>query len=307
MDQFPATHPPGLARQGRAGRLLDLLLHQLPALDPLRRAWAKKYGGQGLVVIGVHAPEFAFEKDLGNVGHAVRDLGIAYPVAVDNDAAIWNGFHNNYWPAHYFIDGEGRIRAHHFGEGDYDQSERIIQQLLAANGDKGVVTSLVNDPGRGVGAAASGGEVQSPETYIGYERGAHPAGVGRVQRDKPHDYALAPLGRLNDWSLGGAWRVEVQRAVSTAPGARLAYRFHARDLHLVLGTETGRAQVRFRITLDGKPPGADHGLDVDAQGDGVITEQRLYQMVRQGSRIEDRTFEIEFLDPGVEAYTFTFG
>ncbi|THD82580.1 MAG: cytochrome c biogenesis protein DipZ [Phenylobacterium sp.] len=303
---------PPLTREALRGKVVLVDFWTYSCINCLRslpyvEAWAKTYGGQGLVVIGVHAPEFAFEKDLGNVRRAVHDLGVTYPVAVDNDDAIWNAFHNNYWPAHYFIDGQGRIRAHHFGEGDYAESERIIRRLLAENGDRQAMGGLVGAPGQGVGAAASGGEVKSPETYIGYERGALVANPGRVVRDQPHAYSLTPLSRLNSWALGGVWTVEIQHATAQAAGARIAYRFHARDLHLVLGTAAEGAKVRFRVTLDGRPPGKDHGADTDAQGFGAVSGHRLYQLIRQAGDVDDRTFAIEFLDPGVQAYAFTFG
>jgi cytochrome c biogenesis protein CcdA/thiol-disulfide isomerase/thioredoxin len=273
---------------------------------PYVEAWAQKYKAQGLVVIGVHTPEFAFERDIGNVQRAVHDLGVTYPVAIDNDHTIWRAFNNEYWPAHYFIDGQGRIRAHHFGEGDYAQSEAIIQRLLAENGAKGVPTGVVAASGQGVGAAADKSALESHETYVGYARGAGFAGVGGLVRDQKHAYALGDLA-LNSWGLAGDWTDTPEHAALDAAGGRIAYRFHARDLHLVLGPSAGGKPVRFRVLLDGKPPGADHGMDIDANGDGVVREQRLYQLVRQHGAIGDRTFEIEFLDPGVQAFAFTFG
>jgi cytochrome c biogenesis protein CcdA/thiol-disulfide isomerase/thioredoxin len=270
---------------------------------PYVRAWAEKYRDQGLVVIGVHSPEFAFEKDPDNVRKAVRDLGITYPVTQDNDFAIWRALGNKYWPAHYFIDAQGRIRAHHFGEGDYAGSERIIQRLLAEVHGGPVAQGIVAiDP---TGAqAAHGGGVQSFETYVGYGKAKGFASPGGFSHDAAKDYALGETAPLNAWSLGGRWTVQAKQASAAAPGARIAYRFHARDLNLVLGA--GDKPVRFRITLDGAPPGGDHGMDVDACGEGVITGHRLYQLVRQtGART--RSFTIEFLDPGAQAYAFTFG
>ena len=270
---------------------------------PYVEAWAKKYRDQGLVVIGVHTPEFAFEKDEANVRAAVQRLGVDYPVAMDNDYAVWRAFRNRYWPAHYFIDARGRVRYRHLGEGDYDQSERVIRSLLAeAHGAPIANGPLVSVAGEGV-EAASTGDVQSPETYVGYLRAARFAG-GALAHDTAHPYQPAAALPLNGWTLGGTWTDAAQSATATA-GATLAYRFHARDLHLVLGT-TGKP-VRFRVTVDGKPPGDDHGADTDAAGNGRIDGQRLYQLVRQQDRVRDRTFEIEFLDPGAMAYSFTFG
>jgi cytochrome c biogenesis protein CcdA/thiol-disulfide isomerase/thioredoxin len=273
---------------------------------PYVRAWAEKYKSQGLVVIGVHAPEFAFEKNLGNVRKAVGDLKIGYPVAVDNDYAIWRAFNNQYWPAHYFIDATGKVRHHHFGEGDYDQSERVIQQLLAEAGKAKVADGLVSVNATGAQQASDAKDVGSPETYVGYDRAEHFASPGGVVRDARHVYAVGALD-LNAWGLAGDWTVGAEQASLNVQGGRIAYRFHARDLHLVLGPAAGGGKVRFRVTIDGKPPGADHGMDTDAYGNGVITGQRLYQLVRQKGAIHDRTFEIQFLDPGAQAYAFTFG
>ncbi|HEX4179498.1 MAG TPA: cytochrome c biogenesis protein DipZ [Caulobacteraceae bacterium] len=274
---------------------------------PYVHAWAEKYKYQGLVVIGVHTPEFAFEKDEANVRRAVHDLGVTYPVAIDNDHAIWRAFNNEYWPAHYFIDGQGRIRAHHFGEGDYDQSERIIQKLLAENGAAGVSRDIVAVKAEGVGVAANLKDNRSPETYVGYGRAENFANAGGDFNDKPHAFVRPTLAVLNNWGLAGNWTVGAENAVSNAAGGRIIYRFHARDLHLVLGPSANGKPVRFRVRLDGKAPGADGGMDVDANGDGVVSQQRLFQLVRQKGDIRDRTFEIEFLDPGVQAFAFTFG
>jgi cytochrome c biogenesis protein CcdA/thiol-disulfide isomerase/thioredoxin len=273
---------------------------------PYVRAWAQKYKDQGLVVIGVHAPEFAFEKTVGNVKKAVADLKIGYPVAIDNDYAIWRAFNNQYWPAHYFIDATGKVRHHHFGEGDYDQSERVIQQLLAEAGKTKVAGGLVSVNATGAQQASDSQDVASPETYVGYERAEHFASPGGVVRNASHVYALGPLD-LNAWGLAGDWTVGAEQAGLNAKDGRIAYRFHARDLHLVLGPMSNGGKVRFRVTIDGKPPGADHGMDTDAAGNGVITGQRLYQLVRQKGAVHDRTFEIQFLDAGVQAYAFTFG
>ena len=274
---------------------------------PYVRAWAEKYKDQGLVVIGVHAPEFAFEKDVKNVRKAVADLKIGYPVAVDNNYAIWRAFGNQYWPAHYFIDANGQVRHHHFGEGGYDQSERVIQQLLAEAGKAKVEGGLVAVKASGAQAASNSQDVGSPETYVGYGRAENFASAGGAVRDARHVYALNGPLRLNAWGLVGDWTIGAEQASLNAPGGRIAYRFRARDLHLVLGPAASGAKVRYRITIDGKPPGENHGMDTDAAGNGVITGQRLYQLVRQKGPIADRAFEIQFLDAGAQAYAFTFG
>ncbi|MGY4724654.1 cytochrome c biogenesis protein DipZ [Burkholderia pyrrocinia] len=277
---------------------------------PYTNAWARKYAPYGLVVIGVHAPEFAFERDIGNVKKAVHDLGIDYPVAIDNGYSIWRAFGNEYWPAHYFIDAQGRIRHHHFGEGEYAQSERAIQSLLAEAGHPealNVPLGLAGAPAKGALAAADTADVRSPETYVGYARAEDFSSPGGVVRDTAHRYDAPARPGLNDWGLAGTWQVGAERASLAAPSGRIVYRFHARDLHLVLGPGANGQPVRFRVTLDGAAPGAAHGADVDAQGYGTVTGQRLYQLVRQPGAIADRTFAIEFLDPGVDAYAFTFG
>ncbi|ACA95834.1 MULTISPECIES: cytochrome c biogenesis protein DipZ [Burkholderia cepacia complex] len=277
---------------------------------PYTTAWARKYAPYGLVVIGVHAPEFAFERDIGNVKKAVHDLGIDYPVAIDNGYSIWRAFNNEYWPAHYFIDAQGRVRHHHFGEGEYVQSERAIQSLLAEAGHPdalNVPLGLAGAPAKGALAAADSADVRSPETYVGYARAESFASPGGVVRDAAHRYDAPAQPDLNGWGLAGTWSVGAERAALAAPDGRIVYRFHARDLHLVLGPGTNGRPVRFRVTLDGTAPGAAHGADVDAQGYGTVTGQRLYQLVRQPGAIADRTFAIEFLDPGVDAYAFTFG
>lgn len=273
---------------------------------PYVRAWADKYKDQGLVVIGVHAPEFAFEKIIGNVKKAVTDLKVDYPVAIDNNYKIWRAFNNNYWPAHYFIDAEGRIRHHHFGEGDYDESERIIQLLLSQAGHKLKSADLVNVSATGAEAAADMNRVKSPETYLGYERAENFVSPGGAVRDMRHTYQ-ASVDELNAWGLTGDWTIANERASLDAPGGGIVYRFHARDLHLVLGPGSDGKPVRFRVTIDGKPPGDDHGMDIDADGNGTVTGERLYQLIRQKGDIADHTFAIEFLDPGVRAYAFTFG
>jgi cytochrome c biogenesis protein CcdA/thiol-disulfide isomerase/thioredoxin len=272
---------------------------------PYVRAWAAKYKDHGLVVIGVHAPEFAFEKDLGNVRRAVHDLKIDYPVALDGNLAIWQAFHNEYWPAHYFIDAQGRIRAHHFGEGEYDSSERIIRKLLREAGYENVPGGIVDPDAQGAERAPAG-DVQSPETYVGYGRGANFAS-DHVAQDKASDYAAPAALNLNQWGLAGSWTIGKQMTVLTKAPGKIIFRFHARDLHLVLGPANGTTPVGFRVTIDGRPPGDAHGVDTNAAGEGQVTTQRLYQLIRQNGTIADHTFAIEFLDPGVQAYSFTFG
>jgi cytochrome c biogenesis protein CcdA/thiol-disulfide isomerase/thioredoxin len=273
---------------------------------PYVRAWAEKYKDQGLVVIGVHAPEFAFEKNVDNVKKAVSDLKITYPVAIDNDYAIWRAFNNQYWPAHYFIDAEGRIRHHHFGEGDYEGSERAIRQLLGEAGKTNLSAGVVAVNASGAEAAADMKDVQSPETYIGYDRAENFVSPGGSVHDFSHVYVMGML-RLNEWGLAGKWTIGGEHAVLDQKDGSIVYRFHARDLHLVLGPGPDGKPVRFRVAIDGAPPGTSHGTDVDADGQGVVTGQRLYQLVRQSGVITDHTFEIRFLDPGVKAYAFTFG
>jgi cytochrome c biogenesis protein CcdA/thiol-disulfide isomerase/thioredoxin len=273
---------------------------------PYIRAWAQKYKDDGLVVIGVHAPEFAFEKNIDNVRSAVSSLKIDYPVAIDNNYAIWRAFGNQYWPAHYFVDGQGRIRHHHFGEGDYDESEHVIQQLLAEAGKADVPASLVKVSATGSEAASDFSDVQSPETYLGYDRAENFLSPGGAVRNAPHLYSVAEP-RLNGWGLSGDWTIGAEHAALNQKDGSIVYRFHARDLHLVLGPSPTGEPVRFRVTIDGAAPGSNHGTDVDADGYGVITGQRLYQLVRQNGAIADHVFEIQFLDPGAQAYAFTFG
>jgi len=274
---------------------------------PYVRAWAEKYKDQGLVVIGVHAPEFAFEKNVDNVRRAAKDMRVDYPIAIDSDHALWRAFKNKYWPALYFVDAQGRIRHHQFGEGEYEQSEMIIQQLLAEAGIAGIDHELVSVDARGAEAAADWGSLKSPENYVGYERTENFASPGGAVLDKRRVYAAPASLRLNHWALSGDWTVEKQATVLNKANGRIAYRFHARDLHLVMGPAARGTSVRFRVLIDGQPPGAAHGIDVDDQGNGTVTEQRLYQLIRQPKPIAARQFEIEFLDSGVEAFAFTFG
>jgi cytochrome c biogenesis protein CcdA/thiol-disulfide isomerase/thioredoxin len=274
---------------------------------PYVENWAAKYKDAGLVVIGVHTPEFAFEKERANVEKAVRDLKINYPVAIDSDYRIWQAFHNQYWPAHYFIDGKGRIRFHHFGEGKYDLSERVIQALLKENGAQLLSVSATAVSGSGAEAASDLANDRSPETYIGYHRAENFASQESIAKDSRKTYTPLPRLSLNQWALSGSWKVDEESAVlQTAPG-KVVYRFHARDLHLVLGTTKENKPVRFKVTVDGTPPGEDHGADTDSNGLGTVQGHRLYQLIRQKGPVEDRTFEIEFLDPGVQAFAFTFG
>jgi thiol-disulfide isomerase/thioredoxin len=305
------VNSPPLTAEGLKGKVVLVDFWTYSCINCLRsipyvRAWAEKYKDQGLVVIGVHAPEFAFEKNTDNVKKAASDLRIGYPVAIDNDYAIWRAFNNQYWPAHYFIDAEGRVRHHHFGEGDYDGSERVIQQLLAEAGKNNVSAGVVAVNASGAEAATDMKDVQSPETYIGYERAENFVSPRGSVHDSPHVYA-AGMPRLNEWGLTGKWTIGGEYAVLDQKDGSVVYRFHARDLHLVLGPGPDDKPVRFRVTIDGAPPGGSQGTDVDADGQGVVTGQRLYQLVRQRGVIADHTFEIRFLDPGVQAYAFTFG
>ncbi len=274
---------------------------------PYVRGWAGKYKEQGLVVIGVHTPEFRFEKDVDNVRRAVEDMKIDFPIAIDNDYAIWRAFDNHYWPALYVIDAQGRIRHHQFGEGGYERSERIIQQLLGETGITGIGDQLAAVDARGVEAEADWADLKSPENYLGHERTENFVSPGGAVVDKRRVYAAPARVKLNDWALSGDWTVKKDAVVLNKANGRIAYRFHARDLHLVMGAAVRGASVRFRVLIDGQPPGAAHGTDVDEQGNGTVAEQRLYQLIRQSTPIADRQFEIEFLDPGVEAFAFTFG
>jgi thiol-disulfide isomerase/thioredoxin len=274
---------------------------------PYVRAWAEKYKNQGLVVIGVHSPEFAFEKNLDNVRRAAKDMKVSYPIAIDSDHAIWRAFKNEYWPALYFVDAQGRIRHHYFGEGEYEKSERVLQQLLTEAGNAGIDKKLVSVDGHGAEAAADWGSLKSPENYVGYERTENFASPGGAVLDKRRVYAVPTRLRLNQWALSGDWTVGKHATVLNKANGRIAYRFHARDLHLVMGPAARGTALRFRVLIDGKPPGAAHGIDVDDQGNGTVSEQRLYQLIRQPKPIADRQFEIEFLDAGVEAFAFTFG
>jgi len=274
---------------------------------PHVEAWARKYKDDGLLVIGVHTPEFAFEKDQLNVSNAVRNLGITYPVAIDSNYAIWNAFHNEYWPAHYFIDGQGMIRYHHFGEGEYDKSEEVIQQLLKEKNASLKAVGMIQVDGSGAQAAADIDDDESPETYIGYARQQNFATPEKIKHDAPNSYTTPTDLGVNDWGLAGKWKIGGESATLQETPGKIVFRFHARDLHLVLGPGKGDHPIRFRVLLDGAPPLDGHGADVDGQGNGTVNEYRLYQLIRQKGKVEDRTFQIELLDPGVEAFAFTFG
>jgi cytochrome c biogenesis protein CcdA/thiol-disulfide isomerase/thioredoxin len=305
----PWFNSPPLTREELRGKVVVIDFWTYSCINCLRsipfvRAWDERYRDDGLVVIGVHAPEFAFEREPANVARAVKDLGIRYPVALDNQYRLWSALKNNYWPAHYFIDARGRVRYHHFGEGDYAMSERVIRQLLAEAGRAPRDAAMSRARGSGAEIQAEFGKVKSPETYVGYARAEHFVSPGGLLRDRAKAYSAAPL-KLNDWALEGRWIAGRQSARSLEAGAKIHFRFHARDLHLVLAAP-GKKPVRFRILLDGKAPGADAGTDA-AGGTGVVTEERLYQLARQKGPVRERSFTIEFLDPGAEAFAFTFG
>jgi thiol-disulfide isomerase/thioredoxin len=280
-------------------------LRQLPYL----RAWAAKYAEHGLVVIGVHTPEFPFEHDPDNVRRAVKDLRVGYPVATDNDYAIWEAFGNHYWPALYFADSQGQIRHHYFGEGEYQQSEMVIQQLLADAGFGGIGHDLVSVNAQGIEAAADWAALRSPENYTGYARTENFASPGGLVPGRPHGYTAPARLRLNQWAVSGDWTAEEQAITLNTAGGQIACRFLARDLNMVMGPAVSGTPARFRMLLDGQPPGEAHGIDVDGQGGGTVGEQRLYQLIRQPGPVTERTFEIAFPDPGpgVQAFVFTFG
>ena len=273
---------------------------------PYVKSWAAKYMDAGLVVIGVHTPEFSFEKERANVEQALRDLKVTYPVAMDNDYRIWQSFNNQYWPAFYFVGGKERIRYHHFGEGDYGESERVIQELLKNNGARGLDDSIVGIAGGGV-EAPPGTDVQSPETYVGYRQAERFASPERQAHNARKTYTPPTDPALNQWGLSGAWDVGAESALLQAASGKIVFRFHSRDLHMVLGPAKSGNPIRFKVTLNGIAPGVDHGVDSTSDGAGEVREYRLYQLIRQSTRVEGRTFEIEFLDPGVQAFSFTFG
>jgi len=303
---------PPLTPEGLRGRVVLVNFWTYTCINWLRtlpyvRAWADRYTDHGLTVIGVHTPEFDFEHDLDNVRRQVKDLGVDYPVATDNDYAIWTAFDNHYWPALYFVDAQGQIRHHRFGEGDYEMSEMILQQLLTEAGSGGSDQELVSVDARGVEAAADWDSLRSPENYLGYERTDNFVSPNGSILDTSYVYAAPTRLRLNHWALAGDWTVKRQAIVLNQAGGRILYRFSARDLHLVMAPPARRTPVRFRVLIDGQPPGAAHGSDVDDQGNGTLTQPRLYQLLRQPGPITDHTFEATFHDPGVQAYAFTFG
>ena len=274
---------------------------------PYIRAWAEKYKGDGLVMIGVQTPEFEFEANLDNVRQATKAMNVPYPIAVDNDYAIWNAFDNHYWPALYFIDHAGRIRHHQFGEGDYDSSENTLRRLLADNGARNLGDKVGDVDGRGVEAAADWGNLKSPESYLGYARAEYFASPQEPVNDARRAYDFPSKLNLNQWALLGDWTIRKQGAVLNSPTGRIRLRFHSRDVHLVMGPSMRGNEIAFRVTVDGQAPFAAHGVDVDERGNGVANEQRIYQLIRQRGPIDDKIFEIEFLAPGVEAAVFTFG
>ena len=272
---------------------------------PYLRAWSEHYSSYGLVVIGVHTPEFSIEHDVDTVGRVSRDLGVEYPVAIDNDYAVWNAFGNHYWPALYIADHRGDLRYHHFGEGAYDRSEHVIRRLLEDAGAQ-IPAEPASVETRGIERSADWHEVRSPETYVGVAQAQGFSSPGRPVIDEPNNYAVPDRLHLNQWALGGSWILGVEAAVCNEPGARIAYRFHARDVNLILAPPTGGA-AQFRVRLDGAEPGDAHGLDVDEHGNGNVTDARLYQLIRQSDAVEDRLVEVELLDRGTAAYCFTFG
>jgi thiol-disulfide isomerase/thioredoxin len=296
-----------LTRAGLKGKVVVLDFWTYSCINCLRaipyvNAWYQHYKDSGLVVIGVHSPEFAFEKDTENVRKAVEKFSIRYPVAIDSDMALWKAFNNRFWPAHYFVDAQGNIRGHHFGEGKYARSERAIRKLLEEAGATNLPEPLDDAAAQGVSKAADTENVKSPETYLGFERAENFQGT--FARDATKDYQVPAKLALNQWAFGGRWKAQDEKSTLQAAPGRVVFKFRARDLHLVLGAAK---PVRFKVLLDGKPPGTDHGMDIDAQGMGTVREQRLYQLIRQQGSVEEHEFTIEFLDAGVDAYSFTFG
>jgi thiol-disulfide isomerase/thioredoxin len=268
------------------------------------RAWADRYAEHGMVVVGVHTPEFPFERDVDNVREAVADMDVRYPVALDSEYGVWRAFANRYWPAVYIADAQGRIRHHQFGEGGYEECERVLQQLLSDAGGEGIPGDLVSVADEGFEAQADWAHLKSPESYLGYEQGRIP---GDAAVDESRTYAIPESLRLNQWALAGDWTIKGGASVLDEAGGSIAFRFHARDVNLVLSPPARGAPVPFRVLVDGAPPGSGRGLDVEADGTGTVVQQRLYQLVREPGAITDRTFEIGFDGRGVEAYVFTFG
>jgi thiol-disulfide isomerase/thioredoxin len=271
------------------------------------RAWHEKYKDQGLVVVGVHTPEFPFERDADNVRWAAQDMRVGYPIALDPDYAVWRAFDNNYWPAVYIADAEGKIRHNHFGEGGYEECEMVVQMLLREAGRDDVADDLVSVADEGFEAQADWANLESPETYLGYEQAQNLASPSGAELDEPRNYVAPDSLKLNHWALSGDWTIEGGASVLNRADGGIAFRFHARDVHLVMGPRARGTSVPFRVLVDGDPPGDAHGLDVDEQGHGTLSQQRLHQLIRERGAITDRTFEITYLAPGVEAYCFTFG
>jgi thiol-disulfide isomerase/thioredoxin len=271
------------------------------------RAWAEKYADQGLVVVGVHTPEFPFERDVDNVRQAAKDMRVEYPIALDSDYAVWRAFSNAYWPAVYIADVEGRIRHHQFGEGGYEECERVVQQLLRDAGRDGIADDLVSVADDGFEAQADWANLETPETYLGYEQAQNFASPDGGALDRPRTYVVPDALRLNQWALSGDWTIQSGASVLNGADGGIAFRFHARDVHLVMGPPERDNSVPFNVLVDGQPPGAAHGLDVDEQGYGTLAQHRLYQLIREPGSIADRTLQITFHAPGVEAYAFTFG
>jgi len=303
---------PPLAPDGLRGKVVLVDIWNYSCINWIRqvpyvRAWNERYKDHGLVVIGVHSPEFGFETDVDNVRRAAKAMGVTYPIVMDSDHAIWRAFDNEAWPALYFIDAQGRIRHHYYGEGAYDQAEEILQQLLMESGRPLDPQAPVSITPQGVEAQADWRSLRTPETYTGYERAENFASPEEALRDARRVYTAPARLTLNQWALSGDWTIGPQPTRLNAAPGRIALRFHSRDLHLVMGMHGAGARARFRVLLDGHAPGSAHGLDVDAEGNGVVAEPRLYQLIRQPAPVRDHTFEIEFLDPGVETFSFTFG
>jgi thiol-disulfide isomerase/thioredoxin len=303
---------PPLSPAGLQGKVVLVDFWTYTCINWLRtlgyvRAWAEKYEDHGLVVVGVHTPEFPFERDIDNVRWAAKNMRVEYPVALDSDYAVWQAFSNHYWPAVYIADAEGRIRHHQFGEGGYEECEMVIQRLLRDAGGDGIGDELVSVADEGFEAHADWANLESPETYLGYEQAQNFSSPGRAHFDEPRPYDLPDPLKLNHWALSGEWTIARGASVLNEAEGRIAFRFHARDVNLVMGPRAGTSSVPFQVLVDGAPPGDAHGLDVDVDGRGTVVHQRLYQLIREPGSIEDRTFEISFPAPGVEAYCFTFG
>jgi hypothetical protein len=303
---------PPLTAEGLRGKVVLVDFWTYTCINWLRtlgyvRAWFERYADHGLVVVGVHTPEFPFERDVDNIREAVKEMRVEYPIAIDSDYTIWRAFDNRYWPAAYIADAEGRIRHHQFGEGGYEECERVIQRLLRDAGRDDVAGDLVSVADDGFEAQADWSNLETPETYLGYEQAQNFASPGGARVDEPQTFALPDRLKLNQWALAGDWTIERGASVLNGADGRIAFRFHARDVNLVMGPPSRGASVPFRVFVDGQPPGAAHGLDVDEQGRGTLSQQRLHQLIRERGSIDDRTFEITFLAPGVEAYVFTFG